>query len=83
MCLAIPGKILSITGEAPLARVGSVDFGGVQREINLACVPEAVPGDYILAHVGLAIGTIDETEADRVFTYLEEIGELAPNGGTQ
>ena len=79
MCLAIPGKVLSITEEAPLARVGMVDFGGVQRQINLTCVPEAQPGDYVLTHVGLAISVIDEAEAQRVFTYLDEIGELSAN----
>ena len=77
MCLAIPGKVLSIIEDAPFARVGMVDFGGVQREINLTCVPEAKPGDYVLAHVGLAISVLDEDEAQRVFTYLDEMGELS------
>jgi hydrogenase expression/formation protein HypC len=76
MCLAIPGKVLHIIEEAPLARVGMVDFGGVRKEINLSFVPEAQPGDYILAHVGLAISLIDEDEAQRVFTYLDEISKL-------
>lgn len=80
MCLAIPGKVVSITQDAPLARAGLVDFGGVQREINLTCVPEAQPGDYILAHVGLAISVIDEDEAQCVFTYLAEIDELSRGG---
>ena len=80
MCLAIPGKVLSVTEIAPLARVGLVDFGGVQREINLTCVPEAQVGDYVLTHVGLAISVIDEDEAQRVFTYLDEIGELSIGG---
>ena len=76
MCLAIPGKVLTITDEARFARVGIVDFGGVRKEINLSCVPEAQPGDYILAHVGLAISLIDEVEAQRVLSYLDEISEL-------
>ncbi len=76
MCLAIPGKVLSITGEDPLTRTGTVDFGGVQRVVNLTCVPEAHPGDYILAHVGLAISVINDEEAQRVLTYLNEIGEV-------
>lgn len=80
MCLAIPGKVLNIVEDGPLARVGMVDFGGVHREINLTCVPEAKTGDYVLAHVGLAISVIDEAEAHRVFTYLDEIGELNADG---
>ncbi|MEQ9518008.1 MAG: HypC/HybG/HupF family hydrogenase formation chaperone [Parvibaculum sp.] len=83
MCLAIPGKVLSVTEAGPLARVGLVDFGGLQREINLTCVPEAQVGDYVLTHVGLAISVIDEDEAQRVFTYLDEIGELSVGGGSR
>ena len=77
MCLAIPGRVLSITEATPFARTGLVDFGGIQREINLTCVAEAQVGDYVLTHVGLAISVIDEEEAERVFNYLDEIGELS------
>jgi hydrogenase expression/formation protein HypC len=73
MCLAVPGKIISIAGDEPLMRSGKVDFGGIVKEINLAFVPEAVIGDYVLAHAGVAINTIDEQEAARVFEYLEQI----------
>ena len=51
MCLAVPGKIVSVNETDPLFRLGVVDFGGVTREVNLACVPEAVPGDYVIVHV--------------------------------
>ena len=77
MCLAVPGRILSIEGEDLLMRVGRVDFGGLVKEINLAYVPEAAIGDHVLVHVGFAITVIDETEAARVFDYLREIGDLA------
>ncbi|MEQ9145888.1 MAG: HypC/HybG/HupF family hydrogenase formation chaperone [Parvibaculaceae bacterium] len=83
MCLAIPGKVLSISGDGPLTRTGLVDFGGVRREINLSVVPEARPGDYVLAHVGLAISVIDEEEAERVFSYLDEIGVFADGGAAR
>ena len=73
MCLAVPGKIISITGDEPLMRSGKVDFGGIVKEINLAFVPEAEIGDYVLAHAGVAINTIDEQEAARVFEYLGQI----------
>jgi hydrogenase expression/formation protein HypC len=76
MCLAVPGQILSISGDEPLMRVGRVDFGGVVKEINLAYVPEAEIGDHVLVHVGFAITVIDEAEAARVFEHLREIGEL-------
>ena len=76
MCLAVPGQILSTSGDDPLMRVGRVDFGGVLKEINLAYTPEAEVGDYVLVHVGFAITVIDEAEAEQVFAHLREIGEL-------
>jgi hydrogenase expression/formation protein HypC len=77
MCLAVPGKIVSIQGEDPILRSGRVDFAGVVKQVNLAYVPEAKIGDYVLVHVGFAIHTIDEAEARQVFEYLREIGDLA------
>ena len=76
MCLAIPGKLTSISGDEPLTRTGKVSFGGITKEINLACVPQAKIGDYVIVHVGFALGTIDESEARRVFDYLQQMGEL-------
>jgi len=77
MCLAVPGKILSIDGADPMLRSGKVSFGGIIKNINLAYVPEAKIGDYVLVHVGFAISTIDEAEAQEVFEYLRQMGELA------
>jgi hydrogenase expression/formation protein HypC len=77
MCLAIPGKIVSIEGDDPLLRSGTVDFAGVTKLVNLGCVPEARVGDYVLVHVGFAISTIDEQEAGQVFEYLRQMGDLA------
>lgn len=76
MCLAVPGRIISATEDGPLTRVGRVDFEGVVREVNLAVVPEAGIGDYVLVHVGVAIARIDQVEAARVFEYLREMDEL-------
>ncbi len=73
MCLAVPGKLLTIDGNDPLTRSGRVSFGGIIKEINLALVPEVVVGNYVLAHAGFAISIIDEAEADRVFDLLDEI----------
>lgn len=77
MCLAVPGKVLSIAGEDPLSRSGRVSFGGVVKEVNLAYVPEAKVGDYVIVHVGFALSVLDETEARRVFDYLQQMGEVA------
>ncbi len=77
MCLAVPGKIISIEGTDPVFRSGKVNFGGIIKQINLAYVPDAKIGDYVLVHVGFAISTIDEEEAQQVFEYLRQMGELA------
>jgi hydrogenase expression/formation protein HypC len=77
MCLAVPGKLLSVEGTDPMLRSGKVSFGGIVRQVNLACTPEAKVGDFVLVHVGLAISTIDEEEAQQVFEYLREIDELS------
>ncbi|MFN7928881.1 MAG: HypC/HybG/HupF family hydrogenase formation chaperone [Blastocatellia bacterium] len=76
MCLAVPGKIISIEGE-DLLRRGQVSFGGIRKEVNLSCVPEARLGDYVLVHVGLAISVVDEAEAEQVFAYLQTMNELS------
>ena len=79
MCLAVPGKIVEVDDQVAGPRMGVVSFGGIRKQICLAYVPEAVVGDYILAHVGFALNVIDEKEAQEVFKLLEEMGELAEN----
>ncbi len=51
-----------------------MDFGGILKEVNLAYVPEAQVGDYVLVHVGFAISVVDEEEAAKVFGYLKQMG---------
>lgn len=77
MCLAVPGKILSVGAEDPYLRMGQVGFGGIVKEVNLALVPEARIGDYVVVHAGLAISILDEAEADQVFEYLRQMNALA------
>ena len=77
MCLGVPGKILSITGDEPLYRLARVSFGGIVKEVSLAYTPEAELGDYVIVHVGFAISRVDEEEAQQIFEYLREMEELA------
>jgi hydrogenase expression/formation protein HypC len=77
MCLAVPGKILEIQGDDPLFRAARVSFGGIVKQVSLACVPEAKVDDYVLVHVGMALSIVDEKEAAEVFSYLQQMGELA------
>lgn len=67
---------MEVTNEDSLTRAGKVSFGGVVKEVNLAYVPEAGVGDYVVVHVGFAISKVDEEEAQQVFKYLEQIQEL-------
>lgn len=76
MCLGIPGRILDTRDDRGLL-MGTVDFGGVKREICLAYVAdEVVPGDYVVVHVGFAITRVDEAEARRTFEALKEMSQL-------
>jgi hydrogenase expression/formation protein HypC len=77
MCLAIPGKIISIVPSVdPTFRSGKVSFGGILKDVNLCMVPEANTGDYVMVHVGVAISVVDEEEARKTFEYLQQIGEV-------
>lgn len=76
MCLAIPGKLTKITSQLDeVFRIGHVDFEGITKDVNLALVPEAQIGDYVLVHVGAAIGVIDEDEAQKTMDALKMMGE--------
>jgi len=77
MCLAVPGKIVSVTGgEDPLSRMAKVSFGGVIREVSLAYVPEAGVGDYVIVHVGFALNKLDEQDALKVLEDLKTLGDM-------
>jgi hydrogenase expression/formation protein HypC len=75
VCLAIPGKILEIQEQGTL-RAARVQFGGIVRQVSLNFVPEAGLGDYVMVHVGFAISRVDESEAQRTYKLLEEMGAL-------
>lgn len=76
MCLAIPGKVETITGDDPITRMGRINFGGVIKEASLAYVPEVNVGDYVIVHVGFALSKVDEDEAQKVFDYLKQMQAL-------
>ncbi|MCD6337849.1 MAG: HypC/HybG/HupF family hydrogenase formation chaperone [Verrucomicrobia bacterium] len=77
MCLAVPGKILEISGEDDLERRGRVSFGGVTKEVSLAFVPEAKVGDYVVVHVGVALSVVDQEEAEKTLDYFRQMEEAA------
>jgi hydrogenase expression/formation protein HypC len=75
MGLSIPGKVIE-TFESDGMRSGKVSFNGVVKHVCLEYTPEAGPGDYVLVHVGFALGLIDAKEADRTYRQLEDLGQL-------
>jgi hydrogenase expression/formation protein HypC len=75
MCLAIPGRLETIEPAEPFP-TGTADFGGIRKEVCLAFVPEARIGDYVLVHVGFAIGVLDEHEAGRTLAVLRAMGDV-------
>jgi hydrogenase expression/formation protein HypC len=84
MCLAVPGQIVSITEPPPdqkngaLLRSGKVKFGGILKEVNLAYVPEATVGNYVIVHVGFALSILDEDEAQQTLQNLNQLGVQTP-----
>ena len=76
MCLAIPGRIKSISISKKLVRKAKVAFGSIIKEVYLDMIPKAKEGDYVLVHAGVAINLVDEKEALRTFSYLKQYGGL-------
>ncbi len=70
MCLAIPGKIISIDSD-DIARMGRVDFSGIVKLVSLGYTPEAEVGQYVIVHVGIAIAVLDEVEANNIFSEFD------------
>lgn len=76
MCLAVPARIVSITGN-----MATIDLGGVSREASLSLTPEARVGDYVLLHAGFAIQTLNEAEAQETLQLFAEMLAEEPAPG--
>ena len=75
MCLAVPGKILRMEDrDGTLMSV--VDFGGVQKDVCLQYIPDALVGEYVVVHVGFAIQRLDEESAIQTLAEFERLGVL-------
>ena len=73
MCLAVPGKIVTIDESNPDLRMAKVSFGGVIKEICVQWLPEAGINDYIIAHAGMALNKLDEEEARLSLETFDEL----------
>jgi hydrogenase expression/formation protein HypC len=79
MCLAVPGKIISIDESNPELKMAKVNFGGVNKNICIQWLPDVKIGEYVLAHVGFALSKIDEKDAEDTIKVLRDMGELEEN----
>ena len=69
MCLALPARIVEL--QPPDQAV--VDLGGVRKNVSVALTPEAGVGDYVIVHVGHAIGVLDAEEAEKTLALFAEL----------
>ena len=79
MCLAVPGKVESISEGNSELRMAKVNFGGIRKDICIEWLPEVQIGDYILAHVGVALTKLDEEEAALTLQAFSEWDEAEKN----
>lgn len=78
MCLGIPGKVVRWLDHDSIFAKAEIEFAGVRRVCQMACVPEAIEGDYVVIHAGVAISRIDQVAAEKT---LAEIGSLEDDDG--
>jgi len=76
MCLAVPGKIISIDDSDPELRMAKVQFGEIIKDICIQWVKDVDVGDYVLAHVGTALSKVDEEDARYTLNALREMGDI-------
>jgi hydrogenase expression/formation protein HypC len=80
MCLAVPGRVLSIA-EVDGTLMAKVDFGGVRKDVCLQYIPDAAVGEYVVVHVGFAIQRLDEQSAQETLANFERLGILEEEFG--
>ncbi len=75
MCLAVPGKVISLDAAGPL-KMGTVDFGGIKKPVCVEWIDDLNIGDYVIVHVGCAISKLDEAEALSTLELLRVMADL-------
>lgn len=69
MCLALPARVVALLGDDQ----AQIDLGGVRKSVSIALVPQARVGDYVIVHVGHAIGMVDPDEAERTLALMSQL----------
>jgi hydrogenase expression/formation protein HypC len=75
MCLAIPGKVVRWLDRDPILGCAEIEFAGVCRVCQMACVLDAAEGDYVIVHAGLAISRVDRAAAERTLAEISQLGD--------
>ena len=78
MCLAVPGKIISINDSDPDLKMAKVKFGGVIQDVCIQWLDDVKVGDYIMSHIGTALSKVDEEDAKIMLESLEAMGDIDP-----
>jgi hydrogenase expression/formation protein HypC len=76
MCLGVPGRVIRWIDRNPLMAAAEIDFGGISKRCQMACVPTALEGDYVLVHAGVALTLIDDTAAEVIFANLNRLDQF-------
>lgn len=71
MCLALPALVVALLDNEH----ATVDLDGIQKNVSIALTPEACVGDYVIVHVGYAIGMLDPDEAQATLDLFAELAE--------
>jgi len=79
MCLAIPGKIISVNNNVPGLKMAKVNFAGVKKDICVEWLNEPKVGEYVLVHVGFALSKIDQQDAEETLNILRQMGDIPSN----
>ena len=80
MCLAVPGRVLSVTEEDGTT-MAEVDFGGLRKQVCLAYIPDVQVDEYVIVHVGFAIQRLDEQSAKETLANFDKLGILEEEFG--
>ncbi len=80
MCLAVPGRVVSVT-ERDGTTMAEVDFGGLRKEVCLAYIPDVQVDEYVIVHVGFAIQRLDEASAKETLANFDKLGILEEEFG--
>ena len=80
MCLAVPGRVVSVH-EADGQTMAQVDFGGLRKEVCLAYIPDVQVDEYVIVHVGFAIQRLDERSAQETLANFDRLGILEEEFG--